>query len=265
MLRLTTKVTVSPASSARSSSAAHAHRLDRLRARLGEHRGQLLRGEALAVTGLLDRRPDEVRVDRERRLLPARSAARDEAPVPLPDGVEHALGDPFAVEVLRVDAEPLGQRDAVRVQALAHLRAATGTGARARCGRRWPTGRRGRSRPRRRARATTRRGSAGPGSRRRASAGACARSGPSCRRSSPRTPTPAAARQAGRRSRWPSTRARSRLRSPPARGRSSARAARSSAGSPPGGGRARRARRPAPPATRSARRRSPRCRRGSRS
>ena len=79
--------------------------------------------------------------------VPAGAAPRDEAPVLRLDDVEHALLDPLAVHVLRVDAQPLGQRDAVGAAASCAPDAATGTGARARCGRRWPTARRGRSRP----------------------------------------------------------------------------------------------------------------------
>ena len=52
MLRFTTNVTVSPASSRRSSSAAAAHLLDHLRTPLGEQRGQLRLGQRGAVTGL---------------------------------------------------------------------------------------------------------------------------------------------------------------------------------------------------------------------
>ncbi len=51
----------------------------------------------------------------------ARAAARDEAPVLRLDHVEHALVDPLGVDVLAVDAQPLGQRDPVGRQPLAHL------------------------------------------------------------------------------------------------------------------------------------------------
>ena len=122
MLRLTTNVTVSPASSARSSSAACAHVLDRLGPRLGEQRRQLLgrqRTRRRAPAPIA--RADEVAADGERRLLAARAAARDEAPVAALDHVEHALGHPLRVDVLRVDAQALGQRDAVGGQALADL------------------------------------------------------------------------------------------------------------------------------------------------
>ena len=170
MLRLTTNVTVSPASSARSSSAAW--RMSSIAS------GRVSANSAVSSAG----------VERRRRRAPARScparsapfgavgaaraAARDEAPEARLDHVEHALREPLGVDVLRVDAEPLGQRDAVCGEPLAHLVAATGTGARARCGRRWRSARRGRSRPRRPAAATSRRGSAGSGCRRRASAAA---------------------------------------------------------------------------------------------
>ena len=73
---------------------------------------------------------------------------RDEAPVARLDHVEHALLHPAGVDVLRVDAEALGQRDPVRRQALADLVGRGERDARARCGRRWRSGRRGPSPPR---------------------------------------------------------------------------------------------------------------------
>ena len=78
---------------------------------------------------------------------PAGAAPRDERPVLELDRVEHALRDPFLVDVLRVDAEALGQRVALGLQLLAHLVRARERHARARCGRRSRRGRRGRSRP----------------------------------------------------------------------------------------------------------------------
>ena len=121
MLRLTTKVTVSPASSARSSSAAARIALDRARVGAREHRRQLLDRQRLARPRALGRRAHEVGLDRERRLGAARAAPRDEGPVLDLDDVQHVLLDPLRVEVLAVDAQPLGQRDAVLRQALAHL------------------------------------------------------------------------------------------------------------------------------------------------
>ena len=121
MLRLTTKVTVSPASSARSSSAATriastaSGRVSR------QQRRDLLVGERAAVAGALDRRADELGADREGRLLAARAAPRDERPVAGLHDVEDALGDPVGVEVPRVDAQALGQRHAVALQPLADL------------------------------------------------------------------------------------------------------------------------------------------------
>ena len=122
MLRLTTKVTVSPASSRAQLVGGRAHVLDRLRARLGEQRRQLLAGQprprrARAPTA----GPTSSRANGERRFLTARAATRDEAPVAALDHVEHALGHPLLVDVLRVDAQALGQRDAVGGQALANL------------------------------------------------------------------------------------------------------------------------------------------------
>ena len=236
MLRLTTNVTSSPASSARSSSAAW--RMSSIAS------GRVSANSAVsssarqrhAVAALRDRAGDQVAPDRP-LLAPARAAARDEAPVLDLDHVEHALLHPLRVHVLRVDAEPLGERVAARRELLAHPVRATGRGARARCGRRWRTGRRGRSRPPRRAAATSRRGSAGSGCRRRASAAWHSRT--SARMSSSvtrRRPAPAAAARLAVRC---PRRAAPRRRSRPARRRSSAGAARSSGGSPPAGGRTR--------------------------
>ena len=79
------------------------------------------------------------------------------------------------VHVLRVDAEPLGERVAARLELLAHPVHRRERVLRARCGRRWPTARPGRWRPPRPAAATSRTGWAGSGRRRRASAGAHSR------------------------------------------------------------------------------------------
>ena len=64
MLRLTTKVTVSPASSRAQLVGRLAHVLDRLRAGLGEQRGQLLRRQRRAVARPRDRAGHEVAADR---------------------------------------------------------------------------------------------------------------------------------------------------------------------------------------------------------
>ena len=143
---------------------------------------------------------------------------------------------------LRVDAQPLGQREAVLRQALADLvrrrervlrRDVVAVGAQPA-----EVGRAGRA-P---ARATSPRGSAGSGSPRRASARASPRRAPSCPRSSPASTI---GRDCGV---WPlvaapcaSSARRPRSRSPPAPRRSSGGAGRSSAGSPPAGGRTARA------------------------
>ena len=120
MLRLTTNVTVSPASS-HAARPRHAHLLDRLRACLGEHGGQLLGAQRQAVAALLDRAAHKLGADRRGRVGATGATSRDEAPVLELDRVEHALGDPLGVDVLRVHAQPLGEREAVGLQALAHL------------------------------------------------------------------------------------------------------------------------------------------------
>ena len=269
MLRLTTNVTVSPASSARSSSAAGAHVLDRLGPRLGEQRRQLVSGQRARRRAPRSIAPaDEVAPDRARRLAAARAAARDEAPVARLDDVEHALGHPLRVDVAA------GRRTAARSarRRPAPAACAPGAGDGNGCsGEMWsPLA----LQPAevRRARgdelaATSRPGSAGPGSptsgsSRRASAHQRA----SCRRSRPASPTPGAVavRRVGDAG-APVALGRLGRRSRPAPRRSSGGAGRSSGGSPPAGGRARRAPRPAPRATRSGRPRTRRCRRGSRS
>ena len=157
MLRLTTNVTVSPASSARSASAAWRMSSTTSGRRVGEQRRQLLRRRARSPS-------------RARSIVPgatrAVAAARHERRVLGADRPRARAAPASLVDVLRVDAQALGEREAVGGEPRAHLRRATGTGARARCGRRWRSGRRGRSRPRAPARATSRRGSAGPGCRR---------------------------------------------------------------------------------------------------
>src|SRR3954466_2086674 len=128
MLRLTTNVTVSPASSARSSSAAW--RMSSIAS------GRASANSAVSSSG--SRRaparapppppapPPRARApqagpQRARGLGPPRAAAGDERPVLRLDDVEHALVDPPGVDVRRIDAEALGQRDPVLGQALAHL------------------------------------------------------------------------------------------------------------------------------------------------
>ncbi len=97
------------------------HLLDRLGPRLGEHRRQLLGAQRAPLARALDRAGQQRGADRRGRIGAARAAARDEAPVGDLDRVHHRLGDPFAVDVLRIHAQALGQRDAVSLQALAHL------------------------------------------------------------------------------------------------------------------------------------------------
>ena len=173
MLRLTTKVTRSPASSARSSSAA---------ARISSiTSGRVSANSAVSSSSLSsspsrplrDRPLGEPRVDALLDPAPG-PPPRDEAPVLELDHVEDPLLHPLGVHVLRVDAEPLGQREAPAAPAPCAPGAGSGRRARARCGRRWPRARRDRSPPPRPARPTSRTGSAGPGCRRPASA-ACTR------------------------------------------------------------------------------------------
>src|SRR4051794_24624526 len=86
--------------------------LDRLGAALGEQRGELVGRERHAVAAPGDGAGHEVGAD-DPLLAPAAATPRDERPVLDLDDVEHALGDPVGVEVLRVDAEPLRERDAL--------------------------------------------------------------------------------------------------------------------------------------------------------
>ena len=88
-----------------------AHVLDHLGPALGEHRLELIRTERLPVAGALDRA----------RRGGRRAAPRDERPVAVADHLEHARRDPLLVDELRVDAQALGQRDAVVGEPLAHL------------------------------------------------------------------------------------------------------------------------------------------------
>ena len=63
----------------------------------------------------------QVGADRRRPWRRPEPAARDERPVLELDRVEHALRDPVRIDVLRVHAQALGQRVALRLQPLAHL------------------------------------------------------------------------------------------------------------------------------------------------
>ena len=95
--------------------------LDRFWPRLSKERRQLRRAQRLTGAPLLNRRANKISVDRERRLVAAGAAARDEAPILGADRVENGGGRPLRSDVLRVDAEPLGQRDAVLEQSRAGL------------------------------------------------------------------------------------------------------------------------------------------------
>ncbi len=99
---------------------ARPHRLDHLGPGLGEQRRQLVLGERLAADSLLDRRGSQLGIDRPLG-APAGPLARDEAPVLELHDVEDALLDPLRLEVLRIDAQPLGERVALWLQALADL------------------------------------------------------------------------------------------------------------------------------------------------
>ena len=98
-----------------------AHRLDRLRARLGEHRRQLVGAQRDALAALLDRARHQIGANRRRWLGASGAAARNEAPVLDLDRVEHRRRDPLGVDVPRIDAQALGQRDALALQLLANL------------------------------------------------------------------------------------------------------------------------------------------------
>ena len=197
MLRLTTNVATSPASSARSSSAA---------ARISSIASGRVSLNSATSSSLVSSSPSRPVLDRavdgvggsEREPVAVavgrrgeRRAARHEGRKALGEHLENARIDPLAVHVLGVDAEALGQRVAKRPQPLADLQRArervlgrdvVAVGGQAR---------RGRSRRPRRGRATSRRGSAAPGRRRRASAGGTRRRGASCRRARRARPTTA--------------------------------------------------------------------------
>ena len=99
----------------------NANLLDRFGPRLSKERRQLRRAQRLTGAPLLNRRANKISVDRERRLVAAGAAARDEAPVLGADRVENGGGRPLRSDVLRVDAEPLGQGNAVLEQPRAGL------------------------------------------------------------------------------------------------------------------------------------------------
>ena len=72
-----------------------------------------------AAAGALDGARGQLGADRA-VVAPARALARDEAPERGLDHVKDALLHPLGVHVLRVHAQPLGQRVATRLQVLAH-------------------------------------------------------------------------------------------------------------------------------------------------
>ena len=97
-----------------------AHVLDHFGAALREERGQLGLGQGVVGERTLDRGGRQLRIDLA-LLPPTGSAARDEAPVLELHHVEHSLVHPLRLQVLRVDAEALGQRVALWREALPHL------------------------------------------------------------------------------------------------------------------------------------------------
>ena len=120
MLRLTTKVAVSPASSCRSSSAAT--RISSIAS------GRVSANSAVSSSSLSSTPSRPFAIARGAsfavdRLLaaPPRPPARNEAPVLQLDHVEDPLLHPLRVHVLRIDAEPLGQRVALGRKLLTHL------------------------------------------------------------------------------------------------------------------------------------------------
>ena len=157
MLRLTTKVTVSPASSARSSSAAGAHPLDRAPRRWTRTSPSAPRSTAPRPRGRAPvagpTRSDWIANGASVRPEPRRGM-KDQYLVLTTSST--CCSTHSGSRYCAVDAEPLGQRDAVLRQALAHLvrrrervlgRDVVAVGAQAR---------RGRSRPRRPAPASAR-------------------------------------------------------------------------------------------------------------
>ncbi len=120
MLRLTTKVARSPASSARSSSAAT--RISSITS------GRVSANSAVSSSSLSSSPSRPLAIASRGQpgvevLLapPPGPAPRDEAPVLQLDHVEDPLLHPLGVHVLRIDAEPLGQRIAPGRQLLPHL------------------------------------------------------------------------------------------------------------------------------------------------
>jgi hypothetical protein len=96
------------------------HLLDHLRPRLGEERGQLVLGEWLSLATFRYRPRGKIGSDD--LLGPATGpSVRNEAPVFELDHVQDPLLHPLGVHVLRVDAQPLGQRIPTRRQLLPHL------------------------------------------------------------------------------------------------------------------------------------------------
>ncbi len=103
------------------------HLLDHLRPRLGEERRQLVLASAPRPRAPW-RSPARRQPGVERLLAPPpRPAPRDEAPVLQLDHVEDPLLHPLRVHVLRVDAEPLGQRVAPAAPAPCAPGAGSGT------------------------------------------------------------------------------------------------------------------------------------------
>ena len=173
MLRLTTKVADVAGELRAQLVGGDAHLLDHLGARLGEQRRQLLLAERHPRRGPSRSPRARARDPDGTSRPPARAPRGMKRPVLELHDVEDALLHPLRVEVLRVGAEALGQRVARAARGAFGPRAGSGT----RCsGEMWSplADRPPRSvapRPRR-GRPTSRRGSAGPGCRRRASAAA---------------------------------------------------------------------------------------------
>ena len=234
-----------------------AHLLDRLRARLGEQRRQLVAASAARRrrARARSRRADEVAADRRAARPAARAPARDEAPVAR---LDRRRARPARSTPGRCTA---GRRTAARSarRRPAPGACAPGAGDGNGCsGEMWsPLARQPAEVGRARARPARGHQSARFGGTWTPTSGISrARLGDeplACRRSSPASPTPARrASGAVVRARCASSAsARRRWRSRPAPRRSSAGAGRSSGGSPPAGGRARRAPRRAPRAPRS--------------
>ena len=193
MLRLTTNVATSPLSSRAQAIGPGANLLDRLGPLLTEQRDELGARKLMAVGGPLHRPRREVSVaDRGCGAIAVavgghRFPARHERRETVRDRPEHRRLHPIPVHVLRIDAEPLGERVAERAQALADLQR---TRERMLGGNVIAVGREAAEvvAPPRRGRPTNRRGSAAPGCRRRASPSGTRRRGASCRRARSVTP-----------------------------------------------------------------------------